>query len=487
MEEGDDTHTWGTMNGRAAEFEYQRDEELAWREDPGSASAANGVDNVFRLRLDYIIAVVETDSVYHIIKIIKVKASEQAAETSQWECRVFRATNLPPRFLDHILMREMPAHLTCPPGPGDEPNIHVLISTGSGTGMAGSNFANIVQPTLATLKIPERAYAVHHTRSAQTIKELTKSIFFPRAQDGIPQTLILLSGDGGVLDIVNTLLSPSANHFCTTYQAPTIAVVPCGTGNAIAHSYQLGCRTICYGTPRPLPVFHARFSSGATILTDEGRTTVPIPRAFEEERGGYGVIHGAVVLSYGLHASIVAESDTPVHRKHGSKRFQMVAHELLYPADGSLPHVYKAKLSVLKPSGNQDEEWIEISRQEHAYILNTLVPDLEEGFTISPLSRENRGKMYLIHFGPMSGDDVKQIMSLAYQGGKHVEEKCVDYEEVEGVRIEALPEEVEDRWRRVCVDGTIVQLEKGGWVEVRRGTAGTKGANERVTVQLVQP
>jgi hypothetical protein len=38
---------------------------------------------------------------------------------------------------------------------------------------------------------------------------------------------------------------------------------------------------------------------------------------------------------------------------------------------------------------------------------------------------------------------------------------------VEGVRVEI--KEGDGRWRRVCVDGVIVRVEEGGWVEVRRG------------------
>ncbi len=92
--------------------------------------------------------------------------------------------------------------------------------------------------------------------------------------------------------------------------------------------------------------------------------------------------------------------------------------------------------------------------------------------------------MRIVHFPPMSGQEVSRLMGLAYQGGKHVEEDFVGYEEVEGVRIEVPPlkpgrdekvgkeldEETQtedERWRKICVDGTIVELESGGWVEVR--------------------
>jgi hypothetical protein len=67
----------------------------------------------------------------------------------------------------------------------------------------------------------------------------------------------------------------------------------------------------------------------------------------------------------------------------------------------------------------------------------------------------------------MSGDEVMKIMTAAYQDGKHVEDDRVGYEEVAGLRIEF--DEQDPRWRRICIDGKIVRVEQGGWVEVRSG------------------
>lgn len=501
--EDNDRSSFGSICGKRALFEYQEHEKgqrLIWREAHDSNLATKATRDIIddhhnTIAAEDIIVVTVADSVYHILMIEHIKtstSSEQTALGSEYRFQSLTATNLPLRFLDTFLITEIPTHLTYPSGPNNEENIHILISTGSGTGRATSFFDSVLQPTLAALNISNKIYRVHHTCSAQTISELTRSIFLPRAQQGIPQTLILLSGDGGVHDIVDALLSSNVDTLSTTYQAPIIGLLALGTGNALAHSLgftksstSLGLRTFLSGTPRPLPVFRACFSPGANILTDEGRTAISIPRGPGE--GDHGAVYGVVVLSYGLHASLVAESDTPAFRKHGSQRFQIAAQQLLFPPDGSEPHAYKAKLSILKPSSNDKEEWIEIPRQEHAYILTTLVSNLEEKFKISPLSRPIDGKMYLVHFGPMSGDNLMHLMSLAYQDGKHIEDESVGYEEVEGVRIELLPEEEEERWRRVCVDGTIVRLEKGGWVEVRKVAAGTDRWDERVFVRLVQP
>ena len=68
----------------------------------------------------------------------------------------------------------------------------------------------------------------------------------------------------------------------------------------------------------------------------------------------------------------------------------------------------------------------------------------------------------------MSGDEVMRIMTLAYQDGKHVQDKAVAYDEVEGIRIAFESKEEDSRWRRICVDGKIVRVEADGWVEVRK-------------------
>jgi hypothetical protein len=149
----------------------------------------------------------------------------------------------------------------------------------------------------------------------------------------------------------------------------------------------------------------------------------------------------------------------------------MVAKELLSPSDGSLPHAYKARVTFRKLKAGDDETEDEIlMRDEHGYILVTLVSNLEKLFTISPLSRPLERKLRVVHFGPESGEEVARLMGLAYQGGKHVEDESskVGYEEIQGIRIDFLEKGEEGTWRRVCIDGTIVKVEQDGWVSVEK-------------------
>jgi diacylglycerol kinase family enzyme len=356
-----------------------------------------------------------------------------------------------------------------------EPNFHVIVSTGSGTGQASDVWNQLLKPFLEFVRdnVEEERYKLHLTSSETTVSDLTRSIFLPRANAGVAQSIVLLSGDGGLVDITNVLLSEPHSEL---YEKPNIAILPLGTGNAMAHSSgvtkdkTLGLSTLIRGSPKEIPLFRATFSPGARILANEARDELELP-----VYNNVPTCHGAVVCSWGLHAGLVADSDTAHYRQFGAQRFQMAAKEALYPEDGSLPHHYCGKISIVR-SG--ETEWQSIDRTEHAYVLATLVSHLESGFRISPSSQPLDGKLRLLHFGPMSGDEVMKIMTAAYQDGKHIEDSPVGYEEIEGLRIEF--DEQDPRWRRICIDGKIVRVELGGWVEVRSGAG--KGVVDLIAI-----
>lgn len=128
---------------------------------------------------------------------------------------------------------------------------------------------------------------------------------------------------------------------------PTIVLFPLGTGNALFHSLHrplgnpsttsqtskpaidlvLALRTLLFGTPNSLPLFRTIFSPQSRLLSNYGRTALPLLAS--------NTLYGAIVASYGLHATLVADSDTAEWRQHGAARFGMVARELLSPSDGA--------------------------------------------------------------------------------------------------------------------------------------------------------
>lgn len=349
--------------------------------------------------------------------------------------------------IPHYLLREEP--------------VQVVISTRSGTGTGKTVFQNIIEPFFIYLGIK---YQVHETRSAQTIIDLSRSPILERACAGIAQTVVLLSGDGGLVDIVDAFYRSNRE----IRVAPDIAMVPCGTGNAMASSIGLrggaasGLNGLLRGKRSPISVFAANLSPNSQLVIDEGRQRAPIDG---QPDAPFRTIYGAVVASWGLHAALVADSDTSEYRKFGSERFELAAKELLFPSDGAEPHRFRGRISLsTRNIHSKTLDQVTMKETEHMYVLATLVPRLEKDFLISPDSNAFDGRMRFLHFGPMSGEDAMRLMTLAYQGGRHVLEKAVTYTEVERVRIDFGEEH--ERWRRVCIDGQIVAVEKGGWMEI---------------------
>lgn len=347
-----------------------------------------------------------------------------------------------------------------------QPNFHVIVSTGSGTGLAADVWRQLVKPCFDHMQAREgNGYTLRFTESENSVSDFVRDVLLPQANLGVLQSVMILSGDGGIVDIVNSLLSSPRGQ---SYKKPSISILPLGTGNALAHSAgltqdnTLGLRAWCRGGSKELPLFCASFSPGARLLFDEARQERPLHVV-----DGVPIAYGSVVASWGLHAGLVADSDTTEYRQFGVERFKMAAKEALYPSDGSLPHVYRADVSIRKGG---DSSWHPIGNGEHAYVLATLVNQLEKGFTISPASRELDGKLRLVHFGPVSGDAAMEIMGKAYNGGQHVEDERVSYIEIEAVKIEFREDDA--RWRRVCIDGKIIRVEKDGFVEVRAGQKG---------------
>ena len=339
-------------------------------------------------------------------------------DTSKSACRfeAIEATGLPTSLEEHHFYDSLPPHLQSS-ALEDQNNIHVVISTRSGTGLAEAFFEDVVRPLLSTLGL-DNSYEAHRTASEKTVSELAEAVFLPRARSGIAQTIVLLAGDGAIVDLVNVF------HSCRmkdedkdSYVKPTIALIPMGTGNAMANSAGInsdathGLRHLLCGSPQAIPTFTATFSPGAELLVEEGEKAEQLPL---DGGSGNGLMYGAVVCSWGLHASLVADSDTTEYRKHGSDRFTMAANALLSPPDGSLPHAYQGKVAPINDSLNGRRVSAPLIGQEHMYVLATMVSKLEQKLTISPMSRPLDGQMRLLYFGPMSRERVMSIM------GKHI-------------------------------------------------------------------
>ncbi|MCJ1334888.1 hypothetical protein MMC09_000153 [Bachmanniomyces sp. S44760] len=412
------------------------------------------------------VILVSFDHVKDDVASYNILCLQQVAEDLEKRKSVFRkATNLPLSFLARHLISSLPSHVSPTKSSNGEPNFHVIISVKSGSGEAEQCFTDTVKPALAALGTTAQDYLVHKTTSDQSIIEFSAATLLPRANAGVAQTVLLLSGDGGLMDILNQFLQSAQSP---QYVKPIIGLMALGTGNALANSTGLngdatmGLVPFLKGKPKGLPTFSSTFSTGSVMISDEGRHEGPLPL----DRTGRGILYGAVVASWALHAALVADSDTAEYRKFGSERFSMAASELLNPSDGTESHQYRGNITLFKKEDSGKETRVAIDRKEHMYVLVALVSNLEKTFTVSPGSSPLDGQLRFLHFGALSPGEVMRVLGLAFAGGGHVSEEGIGYESIDGLRIDF--DESDGRWRRVCIDGRIVKVGKDGWMEVRR-------------------
>ncbi|WYZ46323.1 hypothetical protein EsH8_IX_000548 [Colletotrichum jinshuiense] len=414
---------------------------------------------------------------------------------------LFVSGDLPPELTNGLLLPRFPDHLSPKPGSHE---VNFVVSTKSGLGHAPKFWDNVIQPlvlladektpggrqrqpaTDASQEPPAQAgtdapprYNVLVTKDEDSVRNFAKQRWAARqpAPDGAAstttETIILLSGDGGVVDLLN-----GCEETDSAAPLPTLALLPLGTGNATFHSLHkplyaengpshmvLGLRTLFFGTPAPLPSFRASFSPGARLVSYTADPGAHRPEDVSRHDTGIDHLFGAIVASYGFHAQLVWESDTPEYRKHGAKRFGMVAQELLKESHG-----YAARVEVR----GQDGVARPVDRERFGYALAAIVSNLEKTFTISPGSGPLQGRLKLVHFGAVGGQKTMEIMMAAYKQGSHVgmrwqdgdAEDYVGYEDAEEIRVTTW--ESDPRWRKVCVDGTIVEIPEGGWMAVTK-------------------
>jgi diacylglycerol kinase family enzyme len=384
--------------------------------------------------------------------------------------------------------------MALPPHLSPDREIYVIISTKSGSQGAEEYYRTTLQPLLT--QTHSIKHQVHITTSATSISELCSTTVLSLATKGVKQTILLLSGDGGIVDVVNALSTALMrdthdSRAGSIFIKPTIALFPLGTANALAWSSGVATdpiKTLLTGTSRALPQFEAVFSPGASLVTDEGRGREALELSHDDEAAR---TYGAVVFSWGLHASLVAMSDTAEMRRHGVARFKMAAESLL-----GEDHTYRAKVRFRRqrhgdwetlryPSTSTTTSGPGVdATTAHKYVLAPLVSRLEETFRISPATTPLSNALRLVAVDAASGPaELMRVLTLAYQDGAHVQDPSIVYEEIDGLRIEF--QEDDARWRQVCVDGKIIEVPRGGWAEVNMLPA--MGMDGRRVVELVVP
>jgi hypothetical protein len=130
----------------------------------------------------------------------KIASMRQGEDNTSFELRTAASTNPPQQFLNRWRFTGLPTYL--------DPNvteIYVLVSTKSGTGLAIAFWEQLLKPFLALVGLSSSSLNVIQTESAETVRNFVKDTLLPKANQGTQQTVILLSGDGGIVDSVNAI------------------------------------------------------------------------------------------------------------------------------------------------------------------------------------------------------------------------------------------------------------------------------------------
>ncbi|KAG7926756.1 hypothetical protein KL925_003041 [Ogataea polymorpha] len=325
-----------------------------------------------------------------------------------------------------VLVTETPSeYLWMPQGSEKAPvppllqaaNVVVLDSVKSGNRVSTKDvYKQLLLPLLDSWNLSHRYIA---TTSPETSRQVAASI------GAAPTLLILISGDTTITELVNSVASTAT---------VTLLTVPMGTGNAFAHSVGLSTpleavQALTGGTAHPLRLYEAVFEPGSRLLA-QGHTQPVLSLRF------------LVVGSWGLHACLVADSDSPELRKLGNERFKVAAQHIL------------EKNPVFHGSFRTDG----LAVEDHAalsYFVVAAVPRFEATFEISPASDPAENALHVVYFHHQAPAAVMEILGQAYDAGKHVQDPRVGYLKAHTVELEI--DEQDADLRRICVDGLIVQ------------------------------
>uniref|UniRef100_A0A8H7TU25 DAGKc domain-containing protein n=1 Tax=Bionectria ochroleuca TaxID=29856 RepID=A0A8H7TU25_BIOOC len=234
----------------------------------------------------------------YIICGLKENNPESAATT--FELVLLQTNSIPDQISSLHLVSQIPPHLR----PSTDNLVDIVVSTKAGSGLALRFWQTVLHPLLRVAR-EELAQASPGTEAAELAGIQQESVLVTENAGSVPQfaqrlwashggqahrdgggkqsrTVILLSGDGGVVDILNSCeeghdaQAPAAS----SPPQPLVCPLPLGTGNALFHSLHkpvasarpassplvLGLQTLFQGAPANLPTFRASFSAGSRVV-----------------------------------------------------------------------------------------------------------------------------------------------------------------------------------------------------------------------------
>lgn len=105
------------------------------------------------------------------------------------------------------LRNSRPPHFTI-----DKNDIHIIVSIKSGNGGAEKFLIDSLHKELSERYPTDSPYQELLTSSSSTINNFARTTLKKRADEGAPQTILLLSGDGGLVELINGLMETSKSE-----------------------------------------------------------------------------------------------------------------------------------------------------------------------------------------------------------------------------------------------------------------------------------
>lgn len=336
--------------------------------------------------------------------------------------------------------------------------ILVIDSVKSGVGRDKFNiFGDILNPVFDDLGIKAKYI---ETTSPDSIKEIGESL------EGKDYLVLLISGDTSINEFVNGV--SNNNNIKSNTADITIANIPLGTGNSFSLSLGIendlqAVAKLFRGIISPLNLYTAELPKGSYIISQNEKIR-PIEK-----------VNFLIVLSWGFHASLVADSDTPELRRFGLERFKIAAKNNLechqeYPGTTIIGDNNK---TIAGP---------------YAYWLITPSQRFEPQFNILPLGDLLTPNLYFVGFNSEHSTDnnkyIMDIMMEVYNNGSHIHNEKVKYELIPPDQSTTLKlkQLTGFNQRRICIDGFIVLLPEIASDEIKIIFSGSKVGNWNLSI-----
>jgi len=167
---------------------------MSTQEDGNTAGHTYDVDNLV------FITKYSKDYKLYSLQPLESKSSELSHNRCPFILHTTSETTIPQPLTDRYLLTSLPKHLSL------EYRIHLLISGLSGTGQGPVFFDHVLKPLLDAAGLEKSRYTVTTTEGPESVLKLAREELLPNADKGLKQTVIVLSGDGGVVDILNGIM-----------------------------------------------------------------------------------------------------------------------------------------------------------------------------------------------------------------------------------------------------------------------------------------